>query len=96
MGGREPGIASLSHLRGRSALRPFRAQRLHADLSRELPGFSSVEATFVYFVAHDDPLSADQSTLLGRLLDAGPMPADIARANFLVVPRPGTISPWSS
>ena len=96
---REPGIATISHLRGRSALTPFRAQRLHDSLSRELPGFAAITAEYIYFVELRDPLTDDQERLLAGLLDAQSACADAAGNDtygFLVVPRPGTISPWSS
>ncbi len=97
MGVREPGIASLSHLRGRSALTPFRARRLQHSLTRELPGFSSVAADYLYFVELREALGDAGETLLARLLDAPPACADSTEGHgFLVVPRPGTISPWSS
>ena len=99
MGVREPGIATISHLRGRSALTPFRAQRLHHSLSGELPGFSSITAEYLYFVELRDALTGDHERLLAGLLDARPACADLGGNNshsFLVVPRPGTISPWSS
>ena len=95
---REPGIASLLRFRGRSALTPFREQRLRDHLTRALPAFTSIRADYLYFVAHGgDPPSADEQALLTRLLAARP---DCTKASdgheFLVVPRPGTISPWSS
>jgi phosphoribosylformylglycinamidine synthase len=97
MGVREPGIASLTHLRGRSALRPFRAQRLHDELARELPGFASLGADYIYMIEHRDALGADENALLARLLGARPPRRDAGGGHgFLVVPRPGTISPWSS
>ncbi len=98
MSARESGIASLSHLRGRSALTAFRAQRLRDRLTRELPGFTSVGADYLYFVERrGDSLSADEETLLARLLGARPACAEADEGHgFLIVPRPGTISPWSS
>ena len=99
MGVREPGIAIISHLRGRSALTPFRAQRLHHSLSRELPGFSSITAEYLYFVELRDALTDDQERLLAALLDARPTSTDLSGNEchgFVVIPRPGTISPWSS
>ncbi|NCF80050.1 MAG: phosphoribosylformylglycinamidine synthase [Proteobacteria bacterium] len=97
MGVREPGLATLSHLRGRSALTPFRARRLHDSLIRELPGLSSITAEYRYFVALRDALSGEQEQLLARLLNARQDSSSAAPDNrFLVVPRPGTISPWSS
>ena len=95
---RESGIASLSHLRGRSALTAFREQRLRDNLTRALPGITSVRAHYLYFVAHGgDPLSADEQARLARLLAARPDCAETSGDHgFLVVPRPGTISPWSS
>ncbi len=94
----ESGIASLSHLRGRSALTAFRAQRLRDSLTLALPGLSSIRADYLYFVAgRGDPLNADEEALLARLLAARPDCAKVSGDHgFLVVPRPGTISPWSS
>ncbi len=96
---RGPGIVTISHLRGRSALTPFRAQRLHDTLSRELSGFAAITAEYRYFVELRDPFTDDQQRLLAELLDARPACADLTGSDdygFLVVPRPGTISPWSS
>ena len=94
MGGREPGIASLSHLRGRSALTPFRAQRLQQSLTDELPGLRRIDAEYLYFIERHETLDAAEQELLERLLDA--RPATSCDYAFIVVPRPGTISPWSS
>ena len=97
MGVREPAIASLSHLRGRSALSPFRAQRLQRELARELPGLRSIDAEYLYFIERRDALAQSEESLLARLLDALRESAPAAGGySFIVVPRPGTISPWSS
>ena len=74
---REPGIATISHLRGRSALTAFRAQRLHDILSRDLPGFAEITAEYRYFVELRDALTDDQERLLAGLLDARPACADV-------------------
>ncbi len=97
MGVREPGIATLTHLRGRSALTPFRAKRLTDGLARELPGLRRLDAEFLYFIEHDGAFSASDRDLLYRLLDARrDSSAAAANGAFIVAPRPGTISPWSS
>ncbi|MDR0634585.1 MAG: phosphoribosylformylglycinamidine synthase [Azoarcus sp.] len=84
-------------LRGASALSASRLDRLAKTLSGLFPGLESVTAEYWYFVEIQAPLSAEEQTRLGELLEArapeGGLPAGSLR---LVTPRPGTISPWSS
>ena len=58
------------------------------------------EARFVHFVALDGELGADELAVLEALLHYGPRaaaePGSAEGDLMLVVPRPGTISPWSS
>ncbi|MGA9827437.1 MAG: phosphoribosylformylglycinamidine synthase, partial [Rhodanobacteraceae bacterium] len=78
---------------GQSALSPFRIDRLNAELARLVPGCVLRTAHFVYFV---DPLPEHAPDLerLGQMLIAE---SDSARAATLwVIPRIGTVSPWSS
>ena len=87
-------------LRGRHALSPFRVAKLHAALAASRPGHAvtTVSAEYWHFVAIDRPLSAVERETLDRLLTYGAHDRDVAAEGelFVVVPRPGTISPWSS
>ncbi|MEY1662732.1 phosphoribosylformylglycinamidine synthase [Isoalcanivorax beigongshangi] len=82
-------------LPGSSALSPFRQEKLQASL----PGVSALGARFVHFVALDGALTDAQEGVLEQLLRYGPTGAVTLPEQgeqFVVVPRPGTISPWSS
>ncbi|MCH8550459.1 MAG: phosphoribosylformylglycinamidine synthase [Natronospirillum sp.] len=89
-------------LRGAQALSSFRRQKLLSILQGVLPEITSVSADYAHFLRTDEPLTESEHTVLERLLDYGPAaePAnEAAKAStevFVVVPRPGTISPWSS
>ena len=87
-------------LPGRSAASPFRLAKLLVSLRAARPATDVVAlaAAWRHYVELERPLSADARALLERLLTYGPgghRPPDGAPA-FVVVPRPGTISPWSS
>ena len=81
-------------LDGQSALSPFRLERLNARLDALHRGVRVQASWFVYFIDTD---TAPEGALRQRLLavleakDAAPEPATL-----WVVPRLGTISPWSS
>ncbi|MEQ1731578.1 MAG: phosphoribosylformylglycinamidine synthase, partial [Vicinamibacterales bacterium] len=85
-------------LPGASALSPFRLQRLLTRLGVEPAGIRGLGARFVHFVDVEAPLDAAALVVLERLLEYGPRraAADERGELFLVVPRPGTLSPWSS
>jgi phosphoribosylformylglycinamidine synthase len=84
-------------LPGAPALSRFRLDKLLRALRAVDPGVESVEAHFHHFVDLSRPLTADESRVLGRLLESDVAPAPPAAGTRLVVtPRPGTISPWSS
>jgi phosphoribosylformylglycinamidine synthase len=93
-------MAELLSLRGRAALSPFRLTKLHKSLSAVHPAHSvaGVTATFWHFVEISRALAPDERDKLDRLLTYGPHAHEIADSGtlLLVVPRPGTISPWSS
>ncbi|HET8764529.1 MAG TPA: hypothetical protein VFM52_04860, partial [Rhodanobacter sp.] len=81
-------------LDGQNALSPFRLERLNARLDALHRGVRVQAAWFVYFI---DAAVTPEGVLRQRLLavleakDAAPEPATL-----WVVPRLGTISPWSS
>ena len=83
--------------RGSPALSPFRLEKLLTALRRRVPAVTDAYAEFVHFV--DGRLTTHDREVLDRLLHYGPTAAQrhlTGEPTFLVIPRPGTISPWSS
>ena len=89
-------------LRGGTALSEFRLKKLLTAAQRQVPELASVDTAFVHFVDLHFTLSAEQHAVLERLLQYGsgsmPSSGEVRKEalSLLVVPRPGTISPWSS
>ncbi|SEI77826.1 phosphoribosylformylglycinamidine synthase [Allopseudospirillum japonicum] len=85
-------------LRGAPALSAFRTQKLLSTLQAICPQVTQVYAEFMHFVDLESSLSEDQLTRLQQLLHYGPHNESAALQGqlFLVVPRLGTQSPWSS
>ena len=85
-------------LPGQAALSDFRLTKLTRSLQRADERVEAVEARFAYFIATHKTLGAEDKSRLDALLLAGEKTASIARgaSRLYVVPRPGTISPWSS
>ena len=85
-------------LRGAPAFSVFRAQKLLATLQQSVPAVDNVYAEFVHFAHLSDALSETEQAVLAKLLSYGPS-IDAQKGDgtqYVVVPRPGTISPWSS
>jgi phosphoribosylformylglycinamidine synthase len=83
--------------RGPRALSESRRAKLLAALRRADPAVRSLAAEVRYFVETEGELDAAGRRLLERLLDDGSAPPPPASGTlYLVVPRLGTISPWSS
>lgn len=85
-------------LRGAPALSAFRHEKLLSALQSKVPAVTALYSEFMHFADLEQDLSADEQQVLDRILRYGPK-ADVeepAGQLFLVVPRPGTISPWSS
>ncbi|MGH9578214.1 MAG: phosphoribosylformylglycinamidine synthase, partial [Terriglobales bacterium] len=80
------------------ALSEFRIAKLLSTLRAVHPGVRRLAAEFWHFVEIETPLAPAEQQILARLLEYGARPpaAQPAGALFLVVPRIGTISPWSS
>ncbi len=83
---------------GNPALSPFRSSKLLKALKQQVPGVIGLYAEFLHFADLHDALSTRSRTILEQLLQYGPHRAQqkLAGQLFLVTPRPGTISPWSS
>ena len=79
---------------------PFRVAKLLGALTAVHPRHSiaGIDARFWHFVELSRSLSAAERDTLERLLTYGPVDRDAGEraAAILVVPRFGTISPWSS
>ncbi len=85
-------------LQGPAAFTPARLARRLERLRRDNPGISAVSARFVHFVDVTAPLDEGATSILSRLLQYGPRleHREVDGRELLVVPRLGTISPWSS
>ncbi len=85
-------------LRGSSALSPFRLEKILAALKTTAPQISHLHADFWHFAWNDGDLSNGQLETLSKILTYGPKMAEELPVGelFLVIPRPGTISPWAS
>lgn len=83
-------------LPGRNALSAFRIEKLLASLQDT--AIHGLSATYYHFVETARDLSVAERETLGTLLTYGPAQTGAPQAGerLLVVPRPGTISPWSS
>jgi phosphoribosylformylglycinamidine synthase len=89
-------VPEILQLRGPRAASEFRLAKLLAALKKVEPGARAVAAEFRHFVELDAPLAQGERAILERLLDYGDRPAGAKGRLYLVVPRLGTISPWSS
>ena len=85
-------------LPGQPALSDFRLAKLLQSLQAQDDRVNSIEARFSYFVAISSPLSGEHKERLNALLLLGERPGKLGKGakKIYVVPRPGTISPWSS
>ncbi|MCD6007536.1 phosphoribosylformylglycinamidine synthase [Halomonas sp. IOP_31] len=86
-------------LRGAPALSAFRHAKLLATLRARVPEIETLHADYVHFVDHDGDWASGERAVLDSLLAYGAREeAPAAREGhlFLVVPRLGTLSPWSS
>jgi len=85
---------------GKAALSSFRLDKLRTALAATAGGVTLEDTRHCYFTGLSAPLDQDQQARLQRLLgldgQAGVPKTDASTQTLLVVPRLGTISPWSS
>ncbi len=87
------------HLRGGPALSNPRLEILLRGIRTRIPELTRISAEYAHFVELNEPLSDTETQVLERLLTYGPRrraEAPFAARLVVVVPRSGTISPWSS
>jgi phosphoribosylformylglycinamidine synthase len=85
-------------LRGAPALSAFRHEKLLSALQSKVPAITALYSEFMHFADLEQNLAAEEQQVLDRILRYGPKAEakEPVGQLFLVVPRPGTISPWSS
>ncbi len=85
-------------LPGGNALSDFRVNKLLSALQSCVPAISSVESSYVHFAETGDELDQKETSQLSALLNYGAETVITPDNSFrlIVIPRPGTISPWSS
>ncbi len=85
-------------LPGQSALSEFRLKKLWSSLRQTEPGIATIHARYEYFVSVNAPLRSHESERLDALLLSGETVLKLpdGARQLITVPRPGTISPWSS
>lgn len=88
-------------LQGASALSTFRAEKHHQHLQTAGIPVRGLHAFYLHFVELKQALSAQELAQLEHLMAASVLDTSVTatalpQGQFLVVPRLGTISPWSS
>ena len=85
-------------LRGAPALSEFRLNKLEQRVVEHVGRSICLYAEYLHFADIEQTLSEAQQAVLDRILRYGPHLAEHAPEGqlILIVPRPGTISPWSS
>ena len=92
------GTRMFQTFRGSPALSEFRIQGLMQKFQQNQLPVKSVYAEYLHFVELNRPLVSEQEAKLKALLHYGPTLAehDAKGETFIVIPRVGTISSWSS
>lgn len=80
---------------GGKAFSEFREEKLRAGLRSRLGFAPDLSAGFVYLLDVEGRLAPEEEKRAGELLDARAAP-EFAPRGVLVLPRFGTVSPWSS
>jgi len=85
-------------LRGSNALSAFRFAKLLSQLQAAVPALDHLYAEYWHFVEASRPLEESERRTLERILTYGPASAQEEPRGelFLVAPRLGTLSPWST
>lgn len=85
-------------LRGAPALSGFRIEKLLNSLQGMGLPITALSANYMHFAHISAELDTQENELLATLLTYGPKLEDTTPEGelFLVTPRPGTLSPWSS
>ena len=85
-------------LRGTPALSDFRIEKCLAQFVEHSLPVNGIYAEYTHFVMVSESLNEQENSILSKLLTYGPTIKEHRPKGvlFIVTPRPGTISPWSS
>ncbi len=85
-------------LRGPQALSDFRLHGLSQKLNQDAFNVKQIYAEYIHIVNSHSPLKPENLKEIQKILDYGPVLAKdkLKGSLFVVAPRPGTISIWSS
>lgn len=83
-------------LKGQSALTNYRKQALLKKINQKNNILTDIVAFNIYFLNNAEFDNEQQQKILAELLAANETLTNMSNNDFLVVPRIGTISPWSS
>jgi len=94
-------LLMMLQLPGSAALSGFRLDKLLLRLRQSEPRVRQLSARYQHFVDLSEPLGTERRRLLERLLDDGGEAQPVSAATtahheLVVLPRLGTVSPWSS
>ncbi|MDT8375560.1 MAG: phosphoribosylformylglycinamidine synthase [Mariprofundaceae bacterium] len=94
----KPSDSRIITLQGASALSGFRKQKLLDRVVAQGIKVHDIDARFIYMAEVDGAWSGSDGEKLTKILGDAPTPlvAEASDDLFLVTPRVGTISPWSS
>ena len=83
---------------GSPALSRFRLDKLLSEIQQRVTAASCVSSHYIHFADIETELTEAETEVLQQLLEYGPAMQDSSCEGelFLVTPRAGTISPWSS
>ncbi|HBW06638.1 MAG TPA: hypothetical protein DEE99_02545, partial [Gammaproteobacteria bacterium] len=82
---------------GISALGAFKTKALQVKISKAQPGLNLLAAEFIHLADLNETLTEVETNHLDHLLSYAPvLSANAAQSSIVVIPRLGTISPWSS
>ncbi|HIG88609.1 MAG TPA: phosphoribosylformylglycinamidine synthase, partial [Candidatus Thioglobus sp.] len=82
---------------GISALGAFKTKALQVKISQAQSGLKLLGAEFIHLSNLDEALTSKESDHLDHLLSYSPnLSVDNAKSSIVIIPRLGTISPWSS
>ena len=82
---------------GIQALRNFKVRNLNEKINTAFPNIELLSSEYIHFVESDNKLSNKNQLILDKLLNYSPL-LDTSKSlqKIIIVPRIGTISPWSS